>query len=203
MTLNTRIYVLDQIRHRDAFTKLAQLLGVTEETRIEDRQDPSWRLGERIVEPGNPWTIETVPGQGLPAWLMVHYRPDAPYRSEAEAAEHDEDICNLPDREWYDADEGPCDGSDHAPACWLEISLDTGYGYRGENDEGCGDLHAKLIAQFGSWLREHNIRWKWLNEFTGKVFDGFAGLETLGSSGHEANAWFTAEVAPLIARMEQ
>lgn len=173
MTLDTRVYVLDRIDYRETFTKCAQLLGVTEHHRIEDRQDGTWNAGDRTVESGNPWTIMTAPGQGLPAWLMLHYRPDAPYRTEEQAAEH-------------------------RPACWLEISFDTAYGYQDEQGRGCGDPHASVVAQLGQWLDERGVRWLWLNEFTGEIHSGYDRLVELCTDGFAASAWFQTTVLPAI-----
>lgn len=200
MTLDTRVYVLDRISYREVFTKCAQLLGVTEEHRIEDEQDKTWANGERFIEPSNPWTIMTAPMQGLPAWLMLHYRQGMPYRTEAEAVAHDEDICNLPGVSWYDEESGSCDGSGHTPASWLEISFDTAYSYSDEQGRGCGDLHASLVAQLGQWLAERNVRWLWQNEFTGEVHSGAERLIDLCSGGFEASAWFRTTVLSAIER---
>jgi len=148
---------------------------------------------------GSPWWIWNAPGQGLCALLDMSYRPDAPYRSAEQAASHDEDICNLPSASWYDEESGPCDGSGHSPACWLEISFDTTYGYKGDNGEGCGDLHARLVAELGQWLDERSVPWLWQNEFTGEIHSGYQQLIGLCSAGFEASAWFQTTVAPAIA----
>jgi hypothetical protein len=219
MTLDTRVYVLDRVDYRETFITCAKLIGVTELAmcrgddvdyqpiggtvgprliaRYEDEQDKTWHKGERFVEPGNPWTMMTVPGQGLAAWLMLHYRQDAPLRTSAEAEAHDED-CNLPGSEYYDPEADLCDGSWHRTACWLEISFDTAYSYRDEQGRGCGDLHASLIADLGRWLDERGVRWSWKNEFTGDVHTGYDRLIELCSGGFEASAWFRTSVLPAI-----
>src|SRR5690606_25459508 len=133
------------------------------------------------------WSIGNLPGQGLCALLDISYRPGAPLRTPEQAAEHDEDICNL-----------PCDGDRHPPACWLEISINTAYGYKGDNGEGCGDLHARLVAELGQWLDERGIRWSWKNEFTGDIHSGYERLIDLCSAGFEATAWFRTSVLPAI-----
>ena len=184
MTLDTRIYVLDKIGHRDVFLKCNQLIGATENTRSTDKQDQSWRKGEPVEVPGNPWTISNKPGQGLPGWLMIHYRPDAPLR--ADEAAHDEDCEGEDDCSW-----------NHRRACWLEVSIDTAYGYRGP-EGGCGDLHARLVAELGQWLDTRGVRWQWKNEFTGEVHDRYDGLTDLGSGGAEASEWFRDIVTPAI-----
>ncbi|WP_338683831.1 hypothetical protein QD712_25520 [Streptomyces acidiscabies] len=198
MTLDTRIYVLNQVDPHEVFRFCRGLLGATDRHTFTDEQDNTWRKGESFVESANPWTISNNPGQGLPAWLMLHYRPDASLCTPEQAAEHDEDICNLPGTSWYDAESGPCDGAWHRPACWLEVSLDTSYGYRDERGYGCGDLHAEYVSRLGQWLDERSVRWAWKNEFTGEVHTGYSRLIDLASGGFEASAWYRTTVLPAI-----
>jgi hypothetical protein len=174
MTLDTRIYVLDRIDHRELFARCGQLIGADEGIKFTDDQDCAYGDADPLAQ---PWTIANNPGQNLCARLMVHYRPGAPLRTEAQASAHDMD----------------CEG-----ACYAEVSFDTAYGYRGP-DGGCGDLHVRLVTQLGQWLDGRGIRWQWRNEFTGEVFWGYEGLDQLGSGGAQAERWFTGAVAPAIA----
>lgn len=198
MTLDTRVYVHDEINYKDVWTKCNQLIGATENTRFTDEQTKTWANGESFVEPGNSWWIWNTPGQGLCALMDISYRPGVPLRTAEQQAEHDDGICNLPGVSWYDEEAGPCDGSRHSPACWLEISFDTAYGYRDEQGRGCGDLHASLVAELGKWLDERSIRWSWQNEFTGEIHTGPERLIELCSQGFEAAAWFRTSVLPAI-----
>ena len=192
MTLDTRIYVHDPIDHKALFDRCNTLIGAVNPV-FTDEQDTTWRKGESFVEPGSPWTISNKPMQGFAAWLMVYYRPDGALRSPERAAEHDEDC---------DTD---CNGTGwaHRLACWAEVSIDTAYGYRGDNGEGCGDLHARIVGELGLWLDAQGIGWSWMNEFTGEVHGGdsrYRELIGLASSGFEASAWFQTTVLPAIAR---
>lgn len=199
MTLDSRIFVLDKVDPQEVFGFCRDLLGATDRHTFTDKQDTTWRKGESFVEPGNPWTISNNPGQGLPAWLMLYYRPDAPLRTAEQAAEHDED-CNLPENDIYVDEWGPCDGEHHyRPACWLTVSFDTAYGYKDERGYGCGDLHAEYISRLGQWLDAKGVRWEWENEFTGDVHTGYSRLVELASGGFEATAWFQTTVLPAIA----
>lgn len=200
MTLDTRVYVLGNVDPHETFSFCRTLLGAGERHTFRDTQDKTWRAGESFVEPGNPCTVSNDPDQGLPAWLMLYYRPGAPLRTPEQAAEHDEDICNLPERDWYDAAAGPCDGT-HAfsRACWLTVSFDTPYGYSDDRGYGCGDLHAEYVARLGRWLDERGVRWEWMNEFTGEIHTGYSRLIELASGGFEASAWFRTSVLPIIA----
>ena len=197
MTLSTNIYILDPIAYREIFTYCQTVLGLYDkERRGPDRQswtheqDPTWRAGERVIEPDNPWTIGNDPMQNLPAWLLLHYRPYAPLRTPEQAAEHDE---------WC---ESTCDSADHGrPACWIDVDFDTAYGYQ-QDGMGCGDLHAALVSHLGEWLDGRGIRWSWQNEYTGEVHGGpdrYARLIDLASAGFESAAWFQTTVLPAIA----
>lgn len=185
MTLDTRVYVLDEINYKDVWIKCNQLIGATENTRFTDEQRKTWRAGVGEPQPGNAWRIGNNAGQGLCAWLDINYRPDVPLRASANGCE------------WY-CDPGCKDEHENA-ACWLEISFDTAYSYKDDLGRGCGDLHASLVAQLGQWLDERGIRWTWHNEFTGEIHSGYDRLIDLCSGGFEASAWFRTSVLPAIA----
>lgn len=189
MTLDTRIYVHDPIAPRAVFDRCNQLLGVRGPD-VTDDQEPTWRGGVRIIEPDSPKTLMNEPGQGFPAWLMLHYRPGAPLRTPEQAAEHED---------WCDDD---CDGVGHRPACWLEVSLDTSYGYS-ENGENAGGLHARLIAELGQWLDDQDVTWPWKNEFTGDVHgnnERYRRLADLAGQAGEASDWLRSILPAILAK---
>ena len=197
MTLDTRIFILDEVDPHEVFHFCRTLLGATDRYTWCDEQDKTWRKGESFVEPGNPWTVSNDVGHGLPAWLTLHYRPDAPLRTAEQAAAHDED-CNLPENSIYVEEWGLCDGTHHRRPNWLTVSFDTAYGYRDDRGYGCGDLHAEYVAKLGQWLDAKGVRWEWENEFTGEVHTGYSRLIDLASGGFEASAWFRTSVLPVI-----
>lgn len=168
MTMTTFVYVLDEMRPKDLFLKCNQLIGATETTEFRNEQVKSWRKGIGKPEPGNAWSISNKIAQGLCAALDVYYRPDTPLRAADNGCE------------WY-CDPG-CDDEHTNPACWLEVSFDTAYGWRGKNDEKCGDLHAKLVAQLGQWLDERGIQWSWRNDHHGGVRSDYESLSDLRSA---------------------
>jgi hypothetical protein len=184
MTLDSRVYIHDDLALSDLVAKCEQLIGAPRDVRFTDSQDRSWKDGKSFVEPHSPWTFSNDPGQGLCAWLLIYHRIEAPLRPTS--AEHEPDICDE-----------DCDGAWHDPACWLIVSLDTAYSYRGP-DGGCGDLHARIIAELGQWLDERGIAWSWRNEFTGDLHQGYDGLTDLASQGAPASAWFRDIVRPAI-----
>ncbi|TMS00144.1 hypothetical protein [Nonomuraea basaltis] len=185
MTLTTDVYVLDEIAHKDVFLKCNQLVGATEATRFRDEQLTSWRKGARTPDPGKPWNIGNQVDQGLCALLDIYYRPGGPLRAEDNGCE------------WY-CDSG-CDNGEHEnPACWLEVSFDTAYGYRDEQGRRCGDLHASLVADLGRWLDERGVRWLWYADTLAEVYSGYEPLTRLCTAGAEAADWFRTSVLPAI-----
>lgn len=196
MTLSTDVYVLDEISAHEVFHFCQGLLAKyddekrpSEQQQWTDQQDPTWRAGEPIIEPGNAWSLDNKPMQSLPAWLMLAYRPEESLRTAEQAAEHDE-YC-----------EEDCDGEGHARACWLTVDFDTAYGYMSPDGMGCGDLHAALVAELGQWLDTKGIRWEWRNEYTSDVHSGedrYERLIDLCRAGFESRAWFETTVLPAI-----
>lgn len=185
MTMATDVYVLDEMRPKDLFLKCNQLIGATEYTEFRDQQIKTWRKGVGKPEPGNAWNIGNAPGQGLCALLDVYYRPGSPLRATDNGCE------------WY-CDPG-CDDDEHDnPACWLEVSFDTAYGYRDEQGRGCGDLHASLIAQLGQWLDDSGVRWSWMNDSHCETWTGYDHLVDLCEAGAAASNWFRTTVMPAI-----
>ena len=171
MTLSTYVYVKDKVDHRALFTKCNQLIGADEGVKFREDDD----------------SIVNEPDQGLCAWLLIHYGTDAPYVTTAHAAAHDE-YC-----------EPGCDGGGHYErACWAKVNFDTAYSYHGP-DGGCGDLHARLVAELGKWMDDQGIDWEWRNEFTGEVHQRYDGLTELGDGGAEATDWFRNVAGPAIA----
>lgn len=171
MTLDTRVYVHDRIDHRELFAKCNQLIGSHEGIQFTDKE----------VATGERW-IYNHPGQGLCALLDVRYRPEEALY----ATTSHEDYC-----------EPDCDYHPHSLLRWSEVSFDTAYSYN-DGGCGCGDLHARLVAELGQWLDGKGIRWSWKNGFTGEIHERYDGLLDLGSDGAEASMWYRDIVAPAL-----
>lgn len=181
MTLTTAVFVRDEIDRRDVFAEMNRLIGGT---------GGRWSESESTWSPG-VWSIGNDVGQGFCALMWIEFKPDLPLRTEDESRAHDVDC------------DDDCDGSGfaHYPPCWLELRLDTTYSYRGPQGEGCGALHAKLLAQIGRWLDARGVSWGWQNEFSGERHFGDARYERLVdlvSGGVQAAAWFESQVRPFI-----
>lgn len=183
MTLDTYAYVLDPADHNEIFREAQALVGATEATRVTDKASYRGNGGR---------TLMNAPGQGLCAWLGVEYRPGAPLWAEEDARRHDEDCDEDCARERHGV----------LVPCWLAVSFDTAYGYREENGEGCGGLHARLLLELGGWLDERGLRWCWRNELTGEVWgpgpERYRHLGDLADGGRDAEAWFIEQVLSVL-----
>lgn len=196
MTLDTRIVATTPCDAHDVFHEMRRLLGADGRHPIRDRDRSTLMFRHRdgydaliYPEDDGVWEIGHPPGVGLDALLSITYRPGLePRRTPEEAAEHED---------WCDDD---CDSTQHSPACWVEISIDTAYGYRGPGGEACGALHARLVYELGSWFEERRVGWGWRNEFTGEWHyeDRYAALKELINRGGAAMAWFAEVVQPII-----
>lgn len=200
MTLNTHIYIQDEVDAKAVFAFCRELIQAPDSYVFTDEAATDYENGTPGDRPDHPTQrmLWGMPGQGLAAWLMVDYDTDGPLRSLSASKAHDEDICNLPSVSWYNEEQGPCDGSDHRPAHYLRVSFDTAYGYSDENGRGCGDLHAEYTARLGTWLDTLEVEWLWENEFTGEIHEGYEQLGQLGKSGRESKDWFQNAVLPAI-----
>lgn len=195
MTLDTRIYVHDPVDVYELFREGQRLLHITDLDPKRDLRTPDrmvWKDDAETVFRDGKWVEDTDGersignqfGQGLPAILRINYREGGPLKPNADDCDR---YCDDPcDRE-----------SPHKPAMWCEISLDTTYGYETAIG-GCGDLHAVLIAAFGHWLTQRGVTFSWMNEFTGDVYQGTDGLDTLSENGEKAAAWFRDVAQPAI-----
>jgi hypothetical protein len=180
MTLDTCMYVHDEVDVHQLFHHFRTLLGAVPQHPYKDREydwgtEGGWSIGNDI-------------GIGLPALVRIYYRPGEPLRADGEACS---DSCDPEDDYHW-----------HKPAMWCEVSMDTAYGYHDELGRGCGDLHAAYVAQLGQWLDERSVSWSWENEFTGDIHAGpdrYERLRDLISSAADASAWFQTTVAPAIA----
>lgn len=191
MTLSTDIYVLDRIAVPELFRFCQELLTKYDDRPDGERQAPDQqesRDGESWRGDGSRMLRNEI-GQGLPAILGIHYRPDGALATAEQAAS-----CTS----GCDADEGY---HHHPRACWANIDFDTAYGYRDTAGRGCGDLHALLVAEVGKWLDERSVRWEWRNEFIGDIHGGderYTRLVDMVRGGFEASAWFRTSVLPAI-----
>lgn len=180
MTLDTRMYVHNEVDVHDLFGELRRLLGADARHPINDR-DVSKFYGTGVWEVGHPIGI------GLPALCGIYYRQGSPYVADPNACT---DCCDPED-----------DYHSHKPAMWCEVSMDTAYGYTDEQGRNCGDLHACFVAGLGEWLDARGVGWSWKNEYDGAVYSGddrYSSLSVLMRDSDKAVTWFSDVVRPAI-----
>lgn len=144
--------------------------------------------------------IDHPPGLGLAAWLSIKYRPAGPAEP-----------LRVPEPpEGYSEEEGDEDYEEAAYEArqpfgngfgCVEVSWDTGYGYRDRQGRSCSDLHAGYVAELGKWCDERGIAWKWFNEYECVWYDRFDSLEEFGHYHDQPGGpsdWFTNQVLPVI-----
>lgn len=177
MTLNTHIYLTGPIGARQAFETATSVILKT-----------AGREGEtaKVDPPRESWDgpgvelLSTVPGQGLPAWVMCHYRKDGPL---APVDQYDDDD---------DYEEEPYL---IRPACDLELSWDTAYGYK-DNGLSCTQLHVLALIELRRVLPAE-VAMKWKNEYSGKINAELEGFEDFLGAGREAGSWFES-IRPIL-----
>jgi len=155
MTLDTRIAIIEPTPVREVFEAARRLIGGQDARFRQDDRSEIWGHG----------VIRNEPGQGLPAWLIVHYGVDAPLMPDDESMYEEEDRSSWP-----------------SPDGWsIEVSYDTTYGYRADNGAGCNDLHAWLVQEMGHWLTDRGLTWLWYHEYTGEWHPSSDPITILGN----------------------
>jgi len=187
MTLCTHIAIGKPHHVREIFDFCRTLLDTPAGTPVEAGPEEGSPLA---YADGRKW-IANPGGIGLGAWLWVYYGVDGPMRHV-----HDK---------WCTDDDGVCEYADSENPTdngWaaIDVTFDTAYGYRGENNESCSDLHARLVSALGAWLDARGLPWKWQNEYTGEWSDRFDNLDAFGDAHRAtgADAWFHNVVAPAL-----
>lgn len=200
MTLNTCVYIRGPIDGPTAFD-LALRAILTVDGSL-DRYDtarvvhdskgslPEWVQAQLDADPSanvEYWRrrddrFRTTPGQGLPGSVDCYYMADGTPLEPVDMYERD-------------ADEGD-DACLLRPACQVEVSWDTVYGYSRHHVQGASGLHAAAIV----WLHENlpdGCSLVWQNEFTGGFHEGLDGLTSLaGASVVDPRAWLHNVVLP-------
>jgi hypothetical protein len=163
MTMTTHVAILRPVGVMDLFHHGRSLLGAGDSITWAET-DGYDRPGTRLV--GNHL------GQGLPGIWDVEYRPDGPLRAEAHDCDWDDEAGR-----YLCATEGEtfCHRS-NGPACALEASIDTAYGWHADNGAGCGDLHAWFVTEVAKWCAERGAAVRW---YAGEVTSEYEPVERL------------------------
>ena len=131
MTLSTHIVVKDDVAVFDLFRYCQSLLG--------DPDAQSWEHS-KCDRSADEWEYRNLPGQGLPAWLMVRHGRGR-------------------ETQFF----SNCTKSSRWRGCVI-VTFDTGYAFSGPKGADCGDLHAYLVACVARWLEERGARYEWEQE---------------------------------------
>jgi hypothetical protein len=174
MPLNTEIYILDEIDPHKVFNFCNDLMDAGKPIFTEAYDE--WQSNPII-------SLDNTPGQGLPAWLMSNYRKRGPLYPMAQYEEDDDGNRRLV-----------------TPACFMEISFDTAYGYR-DSYGGSTELHGRYIVALHDWLKKRGVEMCWKNEFNGTIYRGKEGLEGFFHGGDRANDWFENSVLPVFKNL--
>lgn len=187
MTLNTSIYILDEVDPMEVYNFVNKhLLKVTNPITLH-RPYKDWSKDKGYTEHPDIMDLDNEVGQGFDAWYMSKYRKSGePLYPE----DHYED--------WSVGEDDEEDLHLTNPACFMELSFDTAYGYVSKVG-GCSQLHTTYIIALHDWLEAKGVRIKWQNEFTGEIHDGLDGLEEFGTSGEDARKWFKSIMPGVIA----
>lgn len=60
------------------------------------------------------------------------------------------------------------EGPSTDPPAYVDIRLDTAYGYRGPDGERCDAIHDRIVVALGTWLDEQGADWWAMNEYNGE-----------------------------------
>lgn len=201
MTLDTRIYIYDKVDQDEVKAKVDELLGIENPRSYEEMgSGPYGCVDEGTRELSNRIA------QGFNAWVMTYSNPDGIRYSDEHKAEqerwhneyHEDPEDCSPERCPADLDFSKLEHD--AGIHYMQISMDTAYGFRNDKGWNCTTLHAWVIINLGSWLDERGIRWAWENEYTGEIHHGLdkEALEEFLGGGRDAAAWFHGTVMPVI-----
>lgn len=174
MTLNTQVYILDEIDPHQVFKFCNSMMGVEQPIFTESHDE--WETNPVI-------SLDNAPGQGFPAWIMSNYRKRGFLHPMPEYARDEEGEASL-----------------ESPACYMEIRFDTTHAYRDEYG-GSTELHARYLVALNDWLQTRNVSMCWKNHFDDSIHHGVNGLESLFEGGDRTTAWFDEFVLPLVKNL--
>jgi hypothetical protein len=162
---------------------------ITDPLPVEDVYEVASRLvtgeGRTALYDHSSGLIENIPGQGFDARLRVYYGTDGPltdFEPDSEFPDDEESAVRWPEP--------------HAIRVWW----DTPLGHEGPNGETAGDLLTSYVEGLGTWLDDRDVRWLWVEENSGEVFEGLTGLDKLRAEGASGRDLMTNVIAPIFSR---
>lgn len=157
MTLNTRFYITtDGIDPGTVWNALLDMVEPedfqrTREDYTEVSDAPSWG-------PKGAIRTNTKVGIGLNAWCFMHHNTDG-----SEIPLDDDETSDI-DREDLEV------GQFFVPQSFIRLAFDTVYGYRGPNNEGCSDLHGRIVTRLAEIVTSMGGEYAWHDEYEGKWY---------------------------------
>lgn len=139
MTLATRLNISDPVNPELVFLKARAAIGIPAE---------------------HPFKIDRVGGA-----VSIYSKPDG--FCSALVVSHNDGALVAQDCAPGVTCDDPCDYHARMPSAFVEIWLDTTYGYRGPNGEICDDVHNEVVASVGAWLMTQGVEWWSHNEYDG------------------------------------
>lgn len=170
MTLNTKFYITtDGIDPHTVWNALLDMVEPADTlldrnlyTEVSDA--PSWG-------PKGAIRTNTKVGIGLNAWCFMWHNTDG-------------SAITL-DRDQTD-DERKADPDDdyayvyYVPKSYIRLAFDTAYGYRGPHDEGCSDLHGRIVTYLAGIVTVLGGEYAWQDEYTGEWFTDLSHVPYFG-----------------------
>lgn len=148
MTLSTSLHIGAPMDYRLVFLKAREAIGIPAE---------------------HPFTVHPDEGLGWADGDWVRSHPDG-FRSALDVSHNHGKPLTVDCDKWCDdkGADGLCDYHRSVPVAYIDVRLDTTYGYRGPNGEGCSDVHREVTEKLGAWLDEMGVPWACQDEFTGE-----------------------------------
>lgn len=101
--------------------------------------------------------VQTKPAQGLPATVRVNFREDGSPLATVDVRE-DDYVCQH--------------------ACTVQVSYETGYGYRTPEGKGPASLHAMAMVELCRSL-PNGVNFAWVNEYDDTLHEGVNAADLL------------------------
>lgn len=169
MTLNTSFYITTP--GIDPHTVWNALLDMVEPEDFPISREEYTETKHITHEAWGPTGVirtNTRVGIGLNAWCFMYHNEDG---SEIFLSPEETDDPSLVD---WDND------IFYQPRAYIRLAFDTAYGYRGPNDEGCSDLHGRIVTYLAGIVTALGGEYIWKDEYTGKWYTDLSHVPDFG-----------------------
>ena len=171
MTLNTKFYITtDGIDPNTVWNALLDMVEPEDFPRSREEYTETSNATEKGWGPTGSTITNTQVGIGLNAWCFMWHNEDGT------ALAYDDDENTTDDLEKADADEDLW----FEPRGYIRLAFDTAYGYRGPHDEGCSDLHGRIVTYLAGIVTALGGEYAWQDEYTGEWFTDLSHVPYFG-----------------------